>query len=179
MDMVAFLERFPDQQACRAHLEALRWPEGTICPKCNVLGNSVKLPRLGYWQCRDCRAQFNVLNGTPMQGTHLPLRSWFAAIFLTATSGKGISAMVLSRQLDVGYKTAWFLAHRIHNLMARDWEALRGMVGVYERYPGGKHPTKRASKRDADGGARSQRPRSHRQAGSGDIVRRREMAGSV
>ncbi|HEX8809084.1 MAG TPA: IS1595 family transposase [Xanthobacteraceae bacterium] len=80
----------------------------------------------------------------------MPLRTWFAAIFLTATSSKGISAMVLSRQLDLGYKTAWFLAHRIRNLMPQDWEALRGMVEVDEAYLGGKRTTKRASKRDPD-----------------------------
>jgi hypothetical protein len=83
-----------------------------------------------------------------MEGTHLPLRTWFGAIFLMATSSKGVSAMVLSRQLDLGYKTAWFLAHRIRNLMPQDWEALRGFVAVDETYLGGKRTTKRASKRD-------------------------------
>jgi hypothetical protein len=84
-----------------------------------------------------------------MEGTHLPLRTWFGAIFLMATSSKGVSAMVLSRQLDLGYKTAWFLAHRIRNLMPQDWEALRGFVEVDETYLGGKKRTKsKPSKRD-------------------------------
>jgi hypothetical protein len=100
--------------------------------------------------CRACRAQFSVTNGMPMEGTHLPLRTWFGAIFLMATSSKGISAMVLSRQLDLGYKTAWFLAQRIRNLMPQDWEALRGLVAIDKRYLGGKRTTKRASKRDTD-----------------------------
>ena len=148
---MAFLDRFPDQEACIAHLEAVRWPKGTVCPKCGEIGNSLKLPRPGYWQCRSCRAQFNVVNGTPMEGTHLPLRTWFGAIFLTATSGKGVSAMVLSRQLDIGYKTAWFLAHRIRNLMTQDWEALRGLVEVDEVYLGGKRRKKnQTSRRDSD-----------------------------
>ena len=127
---MTFLDRFPDQEACIAHLEAVRWPKGTACPKCGEIDNSVKLPRPTYWQCRACRAQFNVMNGTPMEGTHLPLRTWFGAIFLTATSSKGVSAMVISRQLDIGYKTAWFLGHRLRSLMAQDWESLRGLVEV-------------------------------------------------
>ncbi len=77
-------------------------------------------------------AQFNVMNGTPMEGPHLPLRVWFAAIFLAATSSKGISATVLSRQLDIGYKTACVLAHRIRNLTPQDWEALLGLIEVDE-----------------------------------------------
>jgi hypothetical protein len=67
-----------------------------------------------------------------MEGTHLPLRTWFGAIYLAATSSKGVSAMMLSRQLDIGYKTAWFLAQRIRNLMTQDWETLKGLVEVDE-----------------------------------------------
>ena len=151
MDLMTFLDRYPDQDACIAHLEAVRWPKGTTCPKCGVVGEATKLPRHGYWQCRACRTQFNVLNDTPMEGTHLPLRTWFGAIFLMSTSSKGVSAMVLSRQLDLGYKTAWFLAHRIRNLMPQDWKALKGYVEVDETYLGGKKRTKgKTSKRDAD-----------------------------
>ena len=109
MNLMDFVDRFPDQEACVAHLETVRWPKGPACPKCGVIGNALRLPRPGYWHCRGCRAQFNVLNATQMEGTHLPLRTWFGAIYLTATSSKGVSAMVLSRQLDIGYKTAWFL----------------------------------------------------------------------
>ena len=93
----------------------------------------------------------NVLNGTPMGGTHLPLRPWFGAIYLTAKSSTSISAMVLSRQLDIGYKTAWFLAHRIRKLRTRNWEAPRGLVEVDEEYLGGKGRKKnQTSRRDAD-----------------------------
>ena len=108
MDLPTFLERFHDQTACLTHLEAVRWPKGPVCPKCGTVDVALRLQREGYWHCHACRAQFSVTNGTPMEGTHLPLRTWFGAIFLMATSSNGISAMVLSRQLDLGYKTAWF-----------------------------------------------------------------------
>ena len=101
--------------------------------------------------CRACRHQFHVVHGTPMEGTHLPLRTWFLAIFLMATSSKGVSAMALSRQLDLGYKTAWFLAQRIRDLTPRDWKALRRMVEVSESCPGCKRTTRRARKRGPDG----------------------------
>jgi len=145
-----FVDRFPDQEACVAHLETVRWPKGPACPKCGVIGNALRLPRQGYWHCRGCRAQFNVLNATPMEGTHLPLRTWFGAIYLAATSSKGVSAMVFSRQLDIGYKTAWFLAQRIRNLMTQDWETLKGLVEVDEVHLGGKRRKKnQTTKRDS------------------------------
>jgi hypothetical protein len=103
------------------------------------------------WFCRAGRHRFTVMHGTPMEGTHLPLRTWFGTIFLMSTSSKGVSAMVLSRQLDLGYKTAWFLAQRIRNLMPQDWKALKGYVEVDETYLDGKKRTKgRTSKRDAN-----------------------------
>jgi hypothetical protein len=75
-----------------------RWPKGTVCPKCGEIDNAAKLPCAGYRQCRGCRAQFNVLNGTPMEGTHLPLRTWFGAIFLTATSSNGALRRMVSER---------------------------------------------------------------------------------
>ena len=100
MDLIALLARFPDQAACIAHLEAVRWRRGPVCPKCGTIGDALRLPqREGYWFCRACRNQFNVMHATPMEGTHLPLRTWFGAIFLMSTSSKGVSAMVLARQL--------------------------------------------------------------------------------
>jgi hypothetical protein len=131
--LVAYLRRFPDQEACIARLEAVRWPKGAACPKCGGIGNSVKLLRPAYWQCRACRAQFNVLNGTPMEGTHLPLRIWFGAIFLAVKCRRGVSAMLLSRQLGIGYKTAWSLSHRLHTLMAQDRKAARRLVEVNDQ----------------------------------------------
>jgi hypothetical protein len=86
----------------------------------------IPLARPGYFHCQACRNQFTALHATPLEGTHLPLRTWFGALYLTSTSSRGISAMVLSRQLDIGYKTAWFLAHRIRTLMTQDqWAVSR------------------------------------------------------
>jgi transposase-like protein len=152
MDLVSFLDRYPSQGACFAHFEAVRWPSGPVCPKCGVVNDALRLPkREGYWMCRACRAQFTVLHGTPMEGTHLPLRTWFGAIFLLATSSKGVSSMVISRQLGIGYKTAWFLTHRLRAMMEQDWEKLRGIVEADETYVGGKKRKKgQASKRDSD-----------------------------
>ncbi len=85
-----------------------------------------------------------------MERTHLPLPTWFMAIYLIATSSKGVSAMVISRQLGISYKTAWILCHRIRQLLADDDSTLRGIVEVDETYIGGKRRRDAKSKRDSD-----------------------------
>ncbi|WP_264186232.1 IS1595 family transposase [Hydrogenophaga taeniospiralis] len=80
----------------------------------------------------------------------MPLPTWFMAIYLIATSSKGVSAMVISRQLGISYKTAWFLCHRIRQLLADDDCTLKGIVEVDETYIGGKRRRDAKSKRDSD-----------------------------
>ena len=128
----------------------------------------IPLARPGYFHCQACRNQFTVLHATPLEGTHLPLRTWFGALYLTSTSSRGISAMVLSRQLDIGYKTAWFLAHRIRTLMTQhQWAVLKGIVEADEVSLGGKQwKTNRTSKRD-NTDDQPQRPRRHAQGDGG------------
>ena len=53
------------------------------------------------------------MSGTALHNTKLPLRTWLIAMYLIATSSKGISAMKLAEWLGVSYKTAWHLGHRI------------------------------------------------------------------
>ena len=65
------------------------------------------------FQCAACRLQFSPLTGTLFHDSHLPLSKWFAAISLMCDAKKGISANQLQRHIDVTYKTAWYVAHRI------------------------------------------------------------------
>ena len=34
MDLIKVMERFPDQEACIAHLEKIRWKGSPKCPHC-------------------------------------------------------------------------------------------------------------------------------------------------
>jgi hypothetical protein len=84
------LDRFPDEEAGIAHLEAVVWPKDPMCAKLDAANDALGLSRPRYRYCRFCRAQLHVRNGAPSEATHWPLRTWFAATFLTATSCKGI-----------------------------------------------------------------------------------------
>lgn len=80
MSLLAFLRRFPDDDSCWAHLEAARWPERPVCPRCGGT-RSHAVGRPHYRRCTDCRKKFTVAHGTPFEGTHLPLRVWFTALY--------------------------------------------------------------------------------------------------
>ena len=88
--------------------------------------------------------------GTPLEGTHLPMRTWFTGLSLLAVSSKGLSSVALGRHLGIGQKTAWFLGHRIRAMMADDTGLLRGIVEADETYVGGKRKRGQKSKQAGD-----------------------------
>jgi transposase-like protein len=112
---------FHDDDAARAYLESVRWPNGPVCPHCKS-ENEYRLEgeahRKGLLKCGDCRKQYSVTVGTVFERSKIPLSKWLMAAYLLCSSKKGISAHQLSRTLGVTYKTAWFLAHRIRFAMA-------------------------------------------------------------
>ena len=143
---------FDTEEKCIRHFERIRWPEGPICSKCggvNILrfqteGKTGKVRHL--YNCRDCRYQFSVTVGTIFHDSHLALRKWFMAIYMICSAKKGVSAKQLQRELQVTYKTAWYMAHRIRLAMREDEDfcgKFSGIVEVDETYVGGKRSGKR------------------------------------
>ena len=150
MDYLSFTDKFRTEEACVEYLAAKRWPDGPVCDKCGAVNEATKLQSPRLWRCRACRADFSVTNGTPMERTHIALAVWFAAIWLIGTSSKGVSAMVISRQLGISYKSAWLMCHRIRAQLQDGDETLRAVVEVDETYVGGKRRKGEKSKRDGD-----------------------------
>lgn len=118
---------FHDEDKAREHLEAIRWPDGPVCPHCGSLAEHYRLEgkggkqgtkaRKGLLKCRDCREQFSVTVGTVFERSKIPLTKWLMATYLLCSSKKGISSHQLHRTLGVTYKTAWFMTHRIREAM--------------------------------------------------------------
>jgi transposase-like protein len=116
---------YTNEEAARAHFEAIRWPDGRVCPHCGTVGNSTlmqgKTTRAGLYKCKDCRKPFTATMGTVYERSHIPLHKWLLATHLMVSSKKGISAHQLFRMLGFGsYRTAWFMAHRIREAMRCD-----------------------------------------------------------
>lgn len=136
----------PDE--CREYLEIKRWPDGQPhCPKCNAINPYILLRKTEtknkiskLYKCRKCSKQYTATVGTIFEDSHIPLNKWFAAIFLMCSSKKGISAHQLHRTLDITYKSAWFMCHRIREAMREKgiFVPFTGTVEADETYVGGK-----------------------------------------
>jgi transposase-like protein len=135
----------------RNAFERVRWPNGPTCHRCGsteVTKLAGDAHRIGLYKCRGCEEQFSSTTGTILEQSHLPIRTWLMAFSILCSAKKGVSALQLQRQLDLGsYRTAWHLCHRIRHAMAQ--EPLAGLLGggggtveVDEVYIGGKprHP---------------------------------------
>jgi transposase-like protein len=129
---------YNSEDRCREYLEALRWPDAIICPRCE----SRKISRIikrNQFDCDECRYQFSVTAGTIFNDSHLPLWKWFLCVYLLCESRKGMSANQIKRTLGTSYKTAWYLCHRVRAAMKEANPApLAGTVEMDETYVGGK-----------------------------------------
>lgn len=115
---------FHDEAAAFAKLESVIWPEGPVCPHCGnrekvyaIKANPDQRVRHGLKKCGSCKKQFTVKVGTVFEHGRIPLHKMLQAVYLMCSSRKGVSAKQLERTLEVTYKTAWFLAHRIREAM--------------------------------------------------------------
>lgn len=150
---------FSDEGEAYKLVERLRWPSGPVCPHCGVIDHAYYLaPKEGprktrtgntsdrrVWKCGTCRKQFSVLVGTIFEDSRIPLSKWLLAIHEMCADKNGVSALELSRKLDITYKSAWFMAHRIREAMKRPplLGKLQGTIEVDETYIGGRAKGKR------------------------------------
>jgi transposase-like protein len=170
-DIARFLT---DEAAAQDALAKLRWPNGVVCPLCeggkkvyevaygrkDAEGNVIASVRK-QWKCGACRKKFSVTSRSIFEGAHIPVGKWIYAIFLMCSSKKGVSANQLSRELDISYKSAWFMCHRVREAMLQ--EPLAGMLGtgpdaiveLDETYVGGKKKNNRHAKRTSAAGRKT------------------------
>jgi transposase-like protein len=151
---------YHDEDAARAHLENVLWPQGPVCPRCGVMGDRIhlmrgKTTRPGLYKCKDCRKPFTVTIGTVMERSHVPLTKWILASQIMASSKKGFSALQLHRMIGTNYETAWFLFHRLREALDDPKAGPLGgpgsIVEADESYIGGKEHNRHADKRKLDG----------------------------
>ena len=135
--LAEFEARFATDEACRAYLVRLRWPNGFRCPRCG--GASAWPVRTILWQCTKCGRQTSVTAGTVFQDSRTPLTTWFRAMWSVTSTKTGSSALGLQHELGLGsYQTAWTWLHKLRRAMVRPGrDRLSGHVEVDESFVGG------------------------------------------
>jgi len=137
-----------------AKFVAIRWAANDgapFCPLCGSVENYAYTTRR-IWKCKGCAHQFSVTSGTIFASRKLPIRDYLAAIAILVNAVKGISALQLGRDLDVQYKTAFVLAHKLREAIGAEQVQgeLSGTVEVDGAYFGGhtKPENKKAERPD-------------------------------
>lgn len=150
-----FLRLVPDEQTAIDFLEAQRWPDGVVCPRCDS-PNTRKMPSGNRHYCNPCRRHFSVRTGSVFENSRIPLRKWLYAMYLIHISRKGISSVQLGKELGIRQASAWFLMHRLREAMSPDLVKLTGTIEADETYVGGleknKHSKKKRRGRTGTGG---------------------------
>jgi transposase-like protein len=124
----AILAKLPlactDERAAVEFFEEQRWGNTPNCPRCGDVEVRQMKSKDGernaryLWRCGGCKQQFTVKIGTIMEDSPIPMRHWAYAFYEACKSKKGVSAVEISRQCHVSYKTALFMMHRIRWAMA-------------------------------------------------------------
>jgi transposase-like protein len=142
-----FQADFASEKACEQYLAACRWPDGFICPRCGHR-RAYELVNQRRRQCAGCRHQVSLTAGTVLHRTKIPLTHWFWAAYLMTTDKRGVSALLVQRQLGLScYETAWMMLHKLRRAMvntARD--PLHGEVEVDDTWVGGEQAGLRGSR---------------------------------
>ena len=149
------LNHFKDEKTCTDYLASMRWDGNVCCPHCG--NDKVYTTDRGY-KCADktCHKKFSVTVGTVFEGSKIKLSLWFAAVYLATAHKKGISSLQLSRDLGVTQKTAWFMLHRIREMLNINApELLSGTTQVDETFIGGKNKNRHSDKKVENSQGRS------------------------
>jgi len=145
-----FITRFDTEDACLEYLEAIRWGDGFVCPRCGVLGDYWRMGD-GKRRCKACRKRTSVTAGTIFDKTRYPLRTWFHVMWHVVSQKNGVSALGLQRELGFGsYQTAWTWMHKLRRAMVRPNRDMIGGQGftveVDETFIGGVRSTARGGR---------------------------------
>ena len=146
-NLTEFQRQFASEEACEDYLAMCRWPDGFVCPRCNHR-RAYRITASRRWQCVGCRYQVSLTASTILHNTKTPLTVWFWATYLAVTDKRGLSALLLQRQLGLNrYETAWMLLHKLRRAMVNAArEPLHGDVEMDDTWEGGPQPGLRGSR---------------------------------
>jgi len=142
MSLNELVARFGTEQQCEAAVEDARWPDGFKCPKCRSKEHyQYRRGTIKIFQCRRCRTQTTLTEGTIFHSSKLPLTIWFQAMYFLTQNKNNVSTLELRRLIGVSYQAAWRIKHKLMQVMFERESDTRlfGRVEVDDSYLGGEH----------------------------------------
>lgn len=136
MNLLNFIEQFPDEQSCKLKYKEVRDKVGVTCSACGKKEHYWKKDKWQY-ECKSCGKRTTLRSGTVMHGSQLSFRYWFIAIHLLTSTKKSFSALELQRQLGHScYEPIWEMLHKLREVMGRrDGEyELSGVIELDEGF---------------------------------------------
>lgn len=150
----ALLRRFPNERSCIKYLEKVVWNGQPVSPFDPT--SKVYKCKNHQYKCKNTGKIFNARYGTIFHRSSVPLLKWYVAIWLFMTSGKGLSSVRLSKDIEVTQKTAWFMLHRIRECFGdENKHKLDGIVEIDETFVGGKNKNRHYDKKVKNARGRS------------------------
>ncbi|MBW2186208.1 MAG: IS1595 family transposase [Deltaproteobacteria bacterium] len=145
-----FLKSYGTEHQCEVALENFRWPHGFQCKKCGSCEYSHhrRQSRVKIFQCRNCRTQTTLTEGTIFHSTKLPLTIWFQAMYFLSQTKNNVSILELKRLIGISYTSAWRMKHKIMQVMfeREGTTKLSGRVELDDAYLGGENPGGKAGR---------------------------------
>ncbi|AJY75398.1 transposase [Paenibacillus beijingensis] len=112
-------QAFSIEEECIEFLFRLKWPAGYLCPKCGCShAYTITTRRLPLYECSYCGHQTSLTANTMMEKSRTPLHKWLTALSLVSCPDSAINAVQLADVLDVTYKTAWSMLHKIRRAIS-------------------------------------------------------------
>jgi ribosomal protein L37AE/L43A len=149
MSLNQFLTHYGTESQCEAVLEKSRWPQGFECPKCETREHFFyRRGRVKVFQCRACRTQTTLTEGTIFHSTKLPLTRWFQVMYFLSQTKNNVSILELRRLAGLSYPAAWRMKHKLMQVMyeRETTTRLSGRVEVDDAYLGGENPGGKAGR---------------------------------
>jgi transposase-like protein len=149
MSLNQFLTEYGTEHQCAAVLEQSRWPQGFQCPDCMAKDHfSYLRGRVKVFQCRACRSQTTLTEGTIFHSTKLPLTTWFQAMYFLSQNKNNVSILELRRLTGLSYPATWRMKHKLMQVMYEReiTTKLSGRVEIDDAYLGGENPGGKAGR---------------------------------
>lgn len=137
MNIIGFINHFPNEESCELYLKDYRQKAGIYCKTCKSFPKHYWFSGRKFFECSNCRRRTSLKAGTVMESSNLSLHTWFTAFLLMSATKKGFSCLEFQRQLGLKrYQTAFSLMHKIRKVMGQrdDLYLLKGMVEYDEAY---------------------------------------------